>query len=88
MHTRIDRDNSKFTSLSDADIDMILIYNGYINGNKEVIENGTEEIDSTDFSLEPIQSENDIKNDLLFSTDDKFYLELLDAKEIIASLQK
>ncbi len=86
IHTRMEGDNFGFTSLSDADIDMMLIYNGYANGNKDTTENDTDEIDSTDLLLEPIQTENANKNDSLLSTDDKFYLELLDAKEIIASL--
>lgn len=75
--------NLPFTNLSDSDIDMMLIYNGKYIESQNSVADKTEELDESPDLISPVSTD---KNDSIISPEDEFYLELLNAKELIASL--
>ena len=75
--------NLPFTHLSDSDIDMMLIYNGKYIESQNLGTDKTEQLDESPDLISPVSTD---KNDSIISPEDEFYLELLNAKELIASL--
>ena len=75
--------NLPFTHLSDSDIDMMLIYNGKYIESQNLGTDKTEQPDESPDLISPVSTD---EKDSIISPEDEFYLELLNAKEIIASL--